>query len=124
LGRMNSPEMLRIEKSEMVKLSKKGWSKNKLDRWIADKNKDLEKGRQRYNTLAQGIHTDIQNWMSYLKNLFNHMPINSFGLLLHWYKADVETEKIKINERIRIKITEVTESTLLNINEDILYEIV
>ncbi len=124
LKRMNLPETFRIEKSEIEKLNKKGWSESKINRWTEDRKKDVEKKRKQYNSRANELHTDIENWLTYLRNLFEQTSVSHFGLLLHWYKGGLENEKIKLNERRKVRISEVTEDILLNIDEDILYDIV
>ena len=124
LTRMNSPEVFRVEKSEIEKLIKKGWSESKINRWTEDRKKDLEKKRKIYNNMASRQHTDVENWVAYIKKLFESTTINHFGLLLHWYKGGLENERIELKERKRLKVTEINEDILLKMNEDVIYDIV
>ncbi len=120
-----SPEIFKVEKSEIEKIIKKGWSESKINRWTEDRKKGIEKNRKKYKSPSNESYTDIENWATYLRNLFEQASINYFGLLLHWYSDDgLETEMIKLTERKRIRINEVTEDILLNIEQDILYDIV
>jgi hypothetical protein len=124
LTREQSPDPFRIEKREIDRLERKAWSDTKIKRWIADREKSIEKDRAKYDNLANGKHSDIQNWMMYFNKAVPDNQVNHIGLLLHWYKRGLENERIKIKERKIIKMSDLTEDNLLKMEEDVVYDIV
>lgn len=121
MARLEMPDTMRIEKKEMDKLEKKGWSAGKIDRWKTERSKAFEKDKIRYSRMVNDDHPDIANWVKYLNTLFTSTKISYVGLFLHWYKGGLQTERIKIKERIEIKITDLTHGSLLNMKEDVIY---
>lgn len=121
--RTKSPDNLRVEKREVDKLKKKGWSETKIKRWRTDRENTIQKDKVRYDRIANGVDIDIENWINYLSKVFNKTKIQHFGLLLHWYKGGLESERINIKDRIQIRIFELTADTLLKMEEDVIYEV-
>jgi hypothetical protein len=121
--RTDTPDATRIEKREVDKLKKKGWSEAKINRWLADREKTIEKDKIRYDRIVNGVHLDIENWIEYLKKIFTSTKVQHFGLLLHWYKGGLENERIKLKDRIKVKVSELTPDILLNMEEDVVYEV-
>jgi hypothetical protein len=121
--RTNSPDTERIEKREVDKLEKKGWSETKIKRWLADREKTIEKDKIKYDRIVNGVHMDIENWIDYLNKIFTGTSIRHFGLFLHWYKGGLEDERIKIKNRIKIRLSDLTPDSLLKMDEDVIYEV-
>lgn len=121
IARLEMPGEMRIEKKELDKLEKKGWSAGKIDRWKTERNKTFEKDKIRYSRMVNADHLDVANWMKYLDTLFTNTNISYVGLLLHWYKGGLQTERIKIKGRIEIQRMDLTHESLLNMKEDIIY---
>jgi len=122
-ARTNTPDATRIEKQEVDKLKKKGWSETKINRWLTDREKTIEKDKVRYDRIVNGVHLDIENWIEYLKKIFTSTKVQHFGLLLHWYNGGLESERIKLKDRIKIKVSELTPDALLKMNEDVVYDV-
>ena len=120
--RTDDPANRRIDKRELDKLKSKGWSETKIARWLSDREKSVEKDKVRYDQIVNGVHTDIENWLGYIQQLFAETTIKRFGLLLHWYASGPETERIKVKGRVIIRLTELTPDVLLGLEEDTLYE--
>lgn len=120
--RTDDPSNRRIDKREMDKLKSKGWSETKIARWLADREKSIEKDKVRYDQIVNGVQTDIENWLEYIHKLFAETTTNRFGLLLHWYASGPETERIKLKDRVIIKLSELTPDVLLGVEEDRVYE--
>ncbi|MFM7855005.1 MAG: hypothetical protein ACKO96_24535 [Flammeovirgaceae bacterium] len=121
--RTKSPDNSRVEKREVDKLKKKGWSETKISRWLTDREKTIEKDKARYDRIVNGVDIDIENWINYLNQVFKETKIQHIGLLLHWYKGGLESERIKVKDRIRIRINDLTGDTLLKMDEDVIYEV-
>jgi len=124
LTREQSPDLMRVEKRDIEKLERKGWSENKIKRWIADREKSIEKDKARYENLRNGRHTDADNWLLYFNKAFSHGQMARIGLLLHWYKGATASERIRVKDRRKILISELTEEILLQMEEDVIYDIV
>ncbi|MFN8888729.1 MAG: hypothetical protein ACK5WF_14810 [Cyclobacteriaceae bacterium] len=120
--RTDDPTTRRIDKRELDKLKSKGWSETKIARWLADREKSVEKDKVRYDQIVNGTHTDIENWLGYIHKLFAETTIPRFGLLLHWYASGTESERIKVKGRVIIRLTELTPDVLLGVEEDTVYE--
>ena len=123
VSRTNTPDTTRIEKREVDKLKKKGWSETKIKRWLTDREKTSEKDKIKYDRIVNGVHLDIANWIDYINKVFTETKTQHFGLLLHWYKGGLEDERIKLKDRIKVKLSELTPDTLLKMDEDVIYEV-
>lgn len=124
LARRSSPEALRVGKSEIERLKKKGWRERKIQRWIADREKNAEKAKTKYDNLANGGHSDVKNWLEYFQKIFSDPQISHLGLLLHWYSGRLEDERITVKQRKRVKINDLTKEILLTMEENVIYDIV
>lgn len=123
LGSLNRYDKKRIEKSELDKLKRKGWSETKIQRWIDDKKKVVEREQIKNNSFRSGIHSDIENWITFINDLFSQTKINKFGIILHWYSGNVNSEKIKLQDKIKIKLDDLDDQKLLLMKEDMFYYI-
>jgi len=63
----------------------------------------------------------LSNYVAFFKSL--SYCENSILLLKHWYSGNVETESICNLKNVRIHVDELDERFLLNIEDDVLYEI-
>jgi hypothetical protein len=124
LARRPSPEASRVGKGEIDRLKKKGWGERKIQRWIADRDKNAEKTKIKYDNLANGKHSDVENWRQYFQKVFSDPQIGHLGLLLHWYSNGLEDERITIKQRKRIQVNDLTVEVLLTMEEDVIYDIV
>ncbi|MFN8673714.1 MAG: hypothetical protein U0457_16760 [Candidatus Sericytochromatia bacterium] len=114
----------RIKNNSLEKLKNKGWSDSKIKRWLEDKNRLISKEKKKMDNFYSNDNLDIKSWINFIKDLFIETEIKKFGLLLHWYKGDVNNENIKLLNKILIHLSELDEDKLLQINEDTLYYIV
>ena len=121
LGSLNKEKannLQRIEKAEFEKLKKKGWSESKIERFIADKNKSIQKQAFSLEQQREYAIEGIKKWTDFINRLFSETSIETFGLLLHWYG---QNERIKISSREIVSITDFTGMKLLEMDEDKLY---
>jgi hypothetical protein len=121
--RTSRPDTTRVERREVDKLKKKGWSETKIQRWLTDREKTIEKDKIKYDRIVNCVHIDIMNWIEYINMVFTKTKIEQFGLLLHWYKGGVKSERIKLKDRVKIKLCDLTPDTLLKMEEDVIYEL-
>jgi len=121
LNKKKTNNLQRVEKTELEKLKKKGWSDSKIERFIADKNKNTQKYAFSFEQQRERAVENIKEWTDFISRLFAETSIETFGLLLHWYSGSVENERIKINNREIISAIDLTGMNLLEMDEDNLY---
>ena len=124
LGSLNEEKannIQRTEKAELEKLKKKGWSDSKIERFIADKNKNIQKHAFSFEQQREHAIENIKEWTDFINRLFAKTSIETFGLLLHWYSGSVENERIKINGKEIVSKIDFTGMKLLEMEEGKLY---
>jgi hypothetical protein len=109
---------------QVRKLRKQCLSEAKIKRWLEQKEQTKERHLREDEALAKGGDPELDRWIMLFEELINVRQIPTMGLLLHWYHGSVETERIKIQRRERLRLSEVTAERLMKIEEDVLYEIV
>jgi hypothetical protein len=65
-----------------------------------------------------------QIWIQFISEIINTGLSNNLGILLHWYSGTLETEKINIQNIVKIGLSEMNSSVILNAEEDVLYTFV
>jgi len=109
---------------ELKKFRKQGWSKAKIKRWLEQKEQTKERHLRQDAALAEGSAPELERWVRFLNDLFDSRHAHKFGLLLHWYHTSVEGERIKIQRREKLRLSEVNAERLMKIEEDVLDEVV
>lgn len=112
LGILNRPSGKSLN-AELNRLKNKGWSKTKIQRWLEQKEQKKEK---------QSKSLQASQWINFITDVLKLGGIKRIGLLLHWYMKAVENEPIKLHSKNKIKLTNLTPSLLMKMNEDELYE--
>lgn len=108
----------RIQKSEIDKLIRKGWSETKISRYVADKKKIEDKIAKQNDSLLDTHNNELANYVSFIREVFKRTDTEVFGLLLHWYSKTPETENIKLIDRKSISSNSLTVMDLKTIDED------
>jgi hypothetical protein len=108
---------------ELKKFRKQGWSEAKIQRWLEQKEQSKERHRREDEALAEGGGSELDRWIVFLNNLVKSGHVSRFGLLLHWYHGSVEGERIKIQRRETVRLSELNPARLMKIEEDVLYEV-
>jgi predicted aminopeptidase len=108
--------------SQILALKKKGWSANKIERWLSEKTKLEEKREARKYT---GIRaSEIDSWINFISAVLNNNLASKFGLLLHMYSGCVATDVIALSGKVVTQLKNAREEVFLCILEDHLYEFV
>ena len=110
--------------SQVRKLRKQGWSEAKIKRWLEQKEQTKERHLREDEARAKGGDPELDRWIMLFNELINVRQTPTIALLLHWYHGSVDTERIKIQRRERLRLSEVTAERLMKIEEDVLYEFV
>lgn len=67
------------------------------------------------------IDQEINKWINFIKEILKN--VKRIGILKHWYKFRLDNEKIVLRRTTHINLKDLNANTLLNLEEDVLYEI-
>lgn len=96
-----------------AKLSKKGWSQAKIDRWLYDRVKADERAEDRRHA---NTPDSFEYWSRIVIDLMSTPGVQQAGLLLHFYSGDIEDEAIE-PVRKTVPVRDI-EASLTHIRED------
>jgi hypothetical protein len=105
---------------EIKKLRKKGWTQQKIERWEADRRKDIERNRSMAEARQGAGSVGVQSWIDFIRSVIESSSASGIGIVLHFYAGSLNREAC-IRERRSVSIDELTTEFLLNVEEDILY---
>lgn len=117
-----NPEYSKMLKSQKVRaLRKKQWTDEQIHLWILEKIKGKTPNRHGNMT---SVEKDVEtnNWINVLINILNVNKLPRVGILKHWYSGGINDEDFLIKKTERISIKDLNNLTLLNLEEDVLYE--
>ena len=109
---------------ELKKFRKQGWSEAKINRWLEQKEQTKEKHQREDEARARGSTHELNQWVELITDVLKSGDARRLGLLLHLYHGGLESERINILRREKVKLTETTQELLIGIQEDVLYEFV
>jgi hypothetical protein len=124
LGSLNRPD--KSEETpldhELTKLRKKGWSEAKIQRWADERERTKEK-RTREDAVRAETGTPLADqWINFIEAALKSGQTPRIGLLLHEYSGGIESERIKVLHKGKIKMANLTPDLLIGMKEDVLYE--
>lgn len=100
-------------KAQAAKLSKKGWSQAKIDRWLNDRVKANERAEERRHA---NTPDSVELWSRIVGDLMSTPGVQQAGLLVHFYSSDIEDEAIEpVRETVPVREFE---ANLEDIRED------
>lgn len=126
LGSLNNPaasEMASYER-ELKKFRKQGWSEAKIKRWLEQKEQTKERHLREDEARAQGSTPELDQWVDFITDMLTSGRTRGIGLLLHMYQRGVESERIDLLGKERVRVADLTPERLLRMKEDVLYEFV
>ncbi len=106
---------------QAAKLRKQGWSAAKVERWLQQKEQTAQSKAQEKE--QQGT-PQVASWQDFLSDLLHSGCTPRVGLLLHWYKGRVDTERIDVTGWERVALPNLTKDRLLHMREDVIYTFV
>jgi len=109
---------------ELKKFRKQGWSEAKITRWLEQKEQTKEKHLREDEARAKGSTQELNQWVRFITDVLKSGYAPRIGLLLHMYHGSIESERISILRRERVKLEELTPDLLMRIKEDVVYEFV
>ena len=124
LGSLNrrGPSKDLTYEGEAAKLRKQGWSGAKVQRWLKQKREAEDKRNKEVGARAQGGMADAERWVNLVNDLLQSGHTKKVGVLLHLYRGGVETERVNISERRKVRLADLSPEYVMRMSEDILYE--
>lgn len=124
LGALNrsGPSKDLTYEGELAKLRKQGWSGAKVQRWLNQKRETEKKKQEEVDARAQRGMAEAEKWVNLLSDLLQSGHANRVGVLLHLYHGGVETERVNISERRKVRLADLSPEYVMRMSEDILYE--
>jgi hypothetical protein len=109
---------------ELKKFRSQGWSEAKITRWLEHKEQTKEKHLREDEARAKGSTHELNQWLKLITNVLKSGYALRIGVLLHMYHGGIESERISIVRREKVKLAELTPELLMRIKEDVVYEFV
>jgi hypothetical protein len=109
------------EERQRAELRAKGWGEAKVERWIEQRRKTSARDERVRRGRNAAVRAELETWRDALTDLAR--AAGQVGLLLHWYRGALETERIVIARRHHIPVAALAIDRLAGIEEDVLYEI-
>nr|CAS02858.1 putative integron gene cassette protein [uncultured bacterium] len=104
---------------ERSKLAKKGWSKSKIERALAQR---LDKVNAREQDQNSELGKDLENWLGFLREALSQKDVAYIGLLTHHYSGSLVTEELNIADRQVVAAADISQAMLGGIAEDVVYQ--
>jgi len=101
------------------KFKASGWSQTKINRWLAQHD---ETKLNRVRSALDRSTSDAERWLNIISEILDSAKTPSFGLLIHWFTGQLESERIQIHRRCKIRIEDASPNVMLRMEYDVLYE--
>jgi hypothetical protein len=109
---------------ELKRFRKQGWSEAKIARWLEQKEQTKEKHLREDEARLKGGTRELNEWVGLITNVLKSGYAPRIGLLLHMYTRGIESERISILRREKVKLVDLSPELLMRIKEDVVYEFV
>jgi hypothetical protein len=109
-----------ITQGELDKLRRKGWTEQKIERWIAQHD---ELHARRTAEAAKERTYDLRRWQALIDATVRSYASPYFVVLLHMYDGTLEGDCVPIRREVRVPEADVTDEYLVGLEEDVLYRI-
>ena len=108
------------------KLKSQGWGQSKINRWLAQHDETKakrERAAAHHEQWTREHRTcEVERWLAILHEMLDSGKTPRVGLLIHWYSARLESERIQIKKRSRTRIGDVSPELMFHMEHDVLYE--
>jgi hypothetical protein len=103
---------------ERSKLVKKGWSKSKIERALSQR---IDKVNAREQDQNSELGKDLENWLCFIRAALSRTGVTYIGILTHHYRGSLVTEELTISDRKIVAASDLNQSVLAGIEEDVVY---
>src|SRR5262245_28096882 len=122
VGDSLTPDQQQTAKERTIrKLHKKGWSRAKIDRRMAQEAEIDQRRKVESDRKKNCPGDEVQRWTAFLNEAALSKKAAFIGLLKHFYNGGIDTEAINVAEQQSIPIYDLSAKLLLSIEDDILY---
>ncbi|MEM7370895.1 MAG: hypothetical protein AAF587_19930 [Bacteroidota bacterium] len=108
---------------DIKKLRKKGWSEAKIQKWLDNKARSKQKNERSEEWSKKTYEQDARVWIQFLTDLASENICGYLGLLFHWYRGGIESERIDIVQTHETGIDQLNEDAIFHFLEDHIYQI-
>lgn len=123
IGSSRTSDPVESTKKDIKRFKKKGWSETKIKNWLMNRERSEKKDERAELDRGTNVNEDAKNWIGLLRDFQNSSEIGYFGLLLHWYSGNVESEPVNILDWRKINPERLTTSGIFEMEEDVVYQI-
>jgi hypothetical protein len=106
---------------QVRKLRKQGWSEAKIQRWREQKEQEQEKQERNHDARAAEATPGADRWVQFLTDVLRSGHTSRIGLLLHFYRRTVESERIDLLRQEPVPVQRLNAEHLLHLEEDVVY---
>jgi hypothetical protein len=110
------------ERAERAATPPRGWSEARIARWRAEKERAAEKQRHERAASLTDRTAEAEAWIDFLRAVLEPRIAARFGLLLHTYRSNPDSERIQLRRLEDLSLSRVTPELLMKIEEDVLYQ--
>ncbi len=105
-------------------LRKKGWSQTKIELWLSEKHKMIEREDRKKRDTRKEREDEAARWIRFVQDVLHETDATYLGILLHEFRGFVETERWKIADRVECSLPELDGAYLMNMQEDVFHKFV
>jgi hypothetical protein len=109
---------------EVERFRKHGWSEAKIQRWREQKDQARERRLREEEAHGQANAPLADQWVRFITALLESGRTPRAGILLHLYRRNIESERIRVSQKERVELVRLTPQMLMEMREDVLYEFV
>ena len=102
---------------------KQGWSEAKISRWVEESRSSLRSAADQAEILSKQPDSEVSRWLDFLKDVATGRHASWIGILKHWYKGHLETERFETLKIEWLSAEALNRMTLLHLEDDVLYRV-
>lgn len=107
-----------VSEEYLHKLKKKGWSQSKIDRWLSEKERAIERNEAE---TEKDCEIQLARWMCFFENVLFDGKLKWIGLLSHCYSDSLDSEKVNILRVEHLVFCKDLEKLLPTLSDNVLY---
>lgn len=126
LGSLSDPGYQRVSLEDINKFKKKGWSQTKINRYIAEVEKNNRK-QKRIKQEQEGRSFTSENnpdgWIDIIRDVLSTDKYSMISIIKHWYSGPLKEDVLSKENREHLKYNVNLSEKLFKIKEDVCYTI-
>lgn len=103
---------------DIEKFRKLGWSQNKIERWVSEKEACLNRNQENNRKHRDA---ELAQWRAFIEAFLSEKTNERLGLIIHEYQTSLELEKFQISRIDKVLVSENIEDTLSHMKRDVIY---